>query len=271
MPQLRDRRQPIAAKVPEIAALFWVAKILTTGMGEATSDYLAGISLVLAGAVGLIGFAAAMWLQLRVRYYIAWVYWFAVAMVAVFGTMVADGLHVGLSIPYVVTSTFYALVVAAVFLLWYRSEGTLSIHSITTRRRELYYWTTVLATFALGTALGDLTAVSLHLGYAASAGLFALMFAVPAIGWWRFGMNPTIAFWFAYVITRPLGASIADWIAKPHSPAGGLGAGDGIVALVSALAIAVIVAYFAVTRCDIQPRTSADSSGQQGNSLLAEG
>jgi uncharacterized membrane-anchored protein len=245
-------REPLAAKVPEIALVFWIVKILTTGAGEAASDYLANINLVLAGAVGIIGFLIAMWLQLRARRYVAWIYWFAVAMVALFGTMAADGLHVGLGIPYIVTSAFYAIVVAAVLYLWWRSEGTLSIHSIVTRRREIYYWVTVLATFALGTAVGDLTAVSLHLGYLPSGILFAVVIAVPAIGWWRFHLNPVFAFWFAYVITRPLGASFADWFGKPHSIGHGLGYGDGTVTLVAGVAIVAAVAYLAITRSDIQ-------------------
>ena len=156
----RERsREPLAAKVPEITALFWVIKILTTGMGEATSDFLAQGNLVVAGVAGFAGFAVALWLQFRVRRYSAVVYWLAVAMVAVFGTMAADGLHVGLGIPYLATTIFYAALLALVLYRWHRSEGTLSIHSITTRRRETYYWLTVLATFALGTATGDLTAI----------------------------------------------------------------------------------------------------------------
>jgi uncharacterized membrane-anchored protein len=245
-------REPLAAKVPEITALFWIIKILTTGMGEATSDYLAQGNLVVAGVAGFAGFAVALWLQFRVRRYIAVVYWFAVAMVAVFGTMAADGLHVGLGIPYVVTTLFYAAVLAVIFFLWHRSEGTLSIHSITTRRRETYYWLTVLATFALGTATGDLTATTLHLGFLASGLLFIGLILIPALAWWRFGLNPIAAFWWAYVLTRPLGASFADWLSKSHHLSG-LNFGDGQVAAVSAVIIALLVAYVAVARNDIQP------------------
>ena len=244
--------QPLAVKVPTIGVLFWVVKILTTGMGEAASDYLVKGNLALAGAIGFVGFAVAMWLQFRARRYVASVYWFAVAMVAVFGTMVADGLHVALGIPYVVTTIFCSAAVAVVFWAWHRGEGTVSIHSINTRRREVFYWLTVLATFALGTAAGDLTAISLQLGYFSSALLFGVVILVPAIGWWRFSLNPVVAFWFAYVITRPLGASIADWVSKPGSPAGGLDVGDGTVTIVAALAIAVVVAYWSVTKVDVQ-------------------
>jgi uncharacterized membrane-anchored protein len=246
------RREPLAAKVPEITALFWVIKILTTGMGEATSDFLAKGNLVVAGVAGFAGFAVALWLQFRVRRYTAVVYWFAVAMVAVFGTMAADGLHVGLGVPYIVTTVFYAAVLAAVFFLWHRSEGTLSIHSIVTRRRETYYWLTVLVTFALGTATGDLTAFVLHLGFLASGLIFTGLILIPALAWWRFGLNEIVAFWWAYVLTRPLGASFADWLSKPHA-LHGLDFGDGQVAAVATVIIALLVGYVAMTRNDIQP------------------
>jgi uncharacterized membrane-anchored protein len=131
-------REPLAAKVPEITALFWVIKILTTGMGEATSDFLIKINILLGGVVGLLVFVLALWWQFRVRRYIAVVYWLAVAMVAVFGTLAADGLHVELHVPYIGSTIFYAVILAVVFYLWHRDEGTLSIHSIVTRRREAY-------------------------------------------------------------------------------------------------------------------------------------
>ncbi|GAA3555888.1 membrane protein [Microlunatus spumicola] len=241
----------LAAKVPAITVLFWVVKTLTTGMGEALSDFLASTNLVAAIAIGVLGLAAALWLQLRTRRYTAPVYWLAVAMVAVFGTMAADGVHL-VGLPYAVTTVFYLLVVGALFFWWHRSEGTLSIHSITTRRRELFYWATVLASFALGTAAGDLTADQLELGYLPSVAIFAVAIAVPAIGWRFFRLNPVVAFWVAYVLTRPLGASIADWLGKPASHGGGLGFGDGPVAGVAALLIAALVAWLAVRRTDVQ-------------------
>ena len=245
-------QEPVAAKVPEITAVFWLIKLLTTGMGESASDFLAGISFVLAGGLGLVGFVVAMVWQLRADRYVSAIYWFAVAMIAVFGTMAADGLHVVLGIPYVASTIFYAIVVAAILGVWYRSEGTLSIHSITTKRRELFYWATVLATFALGTAAGDLTAASMHLGYFWSTVVFTAVIAVPAVGWWRFGLNPILAFWFAYIVTRPVGASLADWFGKPPSKHHGLGYGDGTVTAIATVAIVVLVAYVARTRSDVQ-------------------
>ncbi|HEX3811741.1 MAG TPA: hypothetical protein VHX59_02775 [Mycobacteriales bacterium] len=260
-------REPVAAKVPEITLLFWVIKVLTTGMGEAASDFLGNVNLVLAGLVGIFGFVFALWLQFRVRRYIAVVYWFAVAMVAVFGTMAADGLHVALGIPYLATTAFYLLVVAGVFFLWHRSEGTLSIHSIVTRRRETYYWITVFATFALGTAAGDLTATSLSLGFFTSGVLFAVAITIPALAWWRFDLNPVFAFWFAYIITRPLGASFADWFGKPHSIGSGLGDGDGTVTGILTIAIVALVAYVAITRRDIQSATLGNAPLSDAASL----
>jgi len=225
--------------------------VLTTGMGETTSDFLVHrLGPPPAVLIGAAAFSAALWLQLRAGRYSAWIYWLAVAMVGVFGTMAADVLHVGLGIPYVVSTTFYAIVLTAVFLTWQRSELTLSIHSILTRRRELFYWAAVLATFALGTAAGDMTARTLGLGYLGSGVMFAALIAVPAMAYWRFGMNAILAFWFAYIVTRPLGASIADWLAVPHSR-GGLGFGYGPVSLVLAALIVGFVAYLASSRIDV--------------------
>ena len=226
-------------------------KLLTTGMGEAMSDFLGQNSVPLAAVVGIFGLWLALWLQLRTEEYRAPYYWFAVMMVAIFGTMAADGVHDGASLPYAVTTPLFAVLVAGIFYSWYRSEGTLSIHSITTPRRERYYWAAVLGTFALGTAAGDLTAMSLNLGFFPSVLLFAAIIAIPAIGWWRFDMNPIVAFWFAYIVTRPLGASIADWLSKPPAITG-LGLGDGTVSAFALVVFIALVAYVTVTKRDVQ-------------------
>ena len=169
----RSSLKSLAVKVPEITLIFWVLKLLTTGMGEAMSDFMGQHSVPIAGAVGFFGLVFALWLQLRSPAYRAPIYWFAVMMVAIFGTMIADGIHDGASIPYTVTTPVFGLVVAAIFALWHRSEGTLSIHSINTRRREWFYWTTVFFSFALGTAAGDMTAQTLNLGLPDSIILFS--------------------------------------------------------------------------------------------------
>jgi uncharacterized membrane-anchored protein len=255
--------------VPEITAMFWLLKILTTGMGEAMSDALGQRSVPLAGAVGVFGMAYALRLQLRTREYRASVYWFTVMMVAVFGTMVADGLHDGASLSYAVTTPFFAAVVAVVFWRWHRSEGTLSIHSIVTRRRESYYWSAVLATFALGTAAGDLTAIELNLGFLASVVLFAVVIAVPALAWRRGALNPILAFWSAYVVTRPLGASFADWFSKPHAQTG-LGLGDATVSLIALAVFVALVAYVAIAKNDIQ-HASAEHLGRSHRHAVGAG
>ena len=163
--RIRPDRAPLAAKVPEITALFWIIKLVTTFMGEATSDYLGDVNTAIGGVVEVALVAVALWCQLRTRRYVAAAYWFLAMAIAVFGTGASDTLHIVLGIPYGGTTALWAVVLAGIFWRWHRSEGTLSIHSITTRRRELYYWATVFATFALGTALGDFTAGSLNLGY----------------------------------------------------------------------------------------------------------
>ncbi len=249
-----------ASKVPLITAYFWIIKLLTTAMGEATSDYMVrAMNPVIAVCLGAIGFAISMVLQFRAKRYVPWIYWLAVAMVAVFGTMAADVLHIKFHIPYAASTVFFAVVLTVVFILWYRSEGTLSIHSIRTPRRELFYWTTVLSTFALGTATGDLTARTLGLGYLASGFLFTVAIAVPLVAHWRFGMNPILAFWIAYVLTRPVGASFADYVAFPQS-VGGLNAGHGTVALFLTFLIVIFVGYVTVTRKDVEEVAEVTSS-----------
>jgi uncharacterized membrane-anchored protein len=252
-------------KVPEITIYFWIVKILTTAFGESTSDFLVKIiNPEIAVAIGAVLFLFALVLQFWVGRYTPWVYWFAVAMVAVFGTMVADVLHIGFGIPYIVTTISFIIALAIIFVLWYVVEGTLSIHSVYTFRRELFYWATVMATFALGTAAGDLAASTLRLGYFVSGILFALLLAfVVALHYFAKGIaaiehirfrNEVIAFWVAYILTRPLGASFADWMGKAPS-IGGLGWGDGVVSLGLVILIIGFVSYLALTRRD-QPRGS---------------
>ena len=237
-------------KVPELTVFFWITKILTTAVGESTSDYLVKhFPPVLAVVLGAVALTLALANQFAVRRYIVWVYWLAVAMVAVFGTMAADVLHIQFKVPYAVSSCFFAVVLAVVFILWNASEKTLSIHSIDTPRRELFYWATVVATFALGTAVGDLTATTLHLGYFVSGVIFAVLFSVPALSYRLFGLNAVVSFWFAYIVTRPLGASFADWMGKPHR-VGGLGLGDGIVSFGLALLIVGFVVYMTISGVD---------------------
>jgi uncharacterized membrane-anchored protein len=253
--------QRLAKKVPELTIYFWVIKVLTTGMGETTSDFFVHrYDPYLVVGLGAAALAVSLIWQLYVRRYEPWVYWLAVSMVAVFGTMAAGILHVYLGVPYIFSATIYAVALTLIFVLWYLSERTLSVHSIYTRRRELFYWAAVLATFAMGTAVGDMTAVSFHLGFLASGILFAVVFAVPAVAYSLFGLNEIVAFWFAYIITRPLGASFADWLAVPASQ-GGLNIGKGTISIALWILIIVFVSYMAVSHRDVARTQLADASG----------
>ncbi|GGB31299.1 membrane protein [Flexivirga endophytica] len=236
-----ERAATTTSWVAPVGLLFWILKLTTTAFGEAASDGLAGISPALAVVVGVVGLVAAYRWQTRTHGYVAERYWSMVAAVAVFGTMLADGVHVALGLPYPFTSTLYAAATAAVFVTWRRVEGTISIHDIDNPRRERFYWGAVMCTFALGTAVGDLTAATLGLGFWPSAALFAILIAIPAVAWRTTGRHEIGWFWCAYVLTRPLGASMADGFAKPASFGHGLGVGDIPVALVLAALLCGLV------------------------------
>lgn len=230
-------------RVPEVTPYFWILKGLSTAMGEAVSDYLVRVlPPVVAVVLGFVVFCIAMVIQLTRGRYLPWSYWFAVCAVGVFGTMVADVLHVGLGVPYAISAPVFAVLLAAVFLSWRAVEGTLSIHSIDTSRREIFYWLAVVATFALGTAVGDLTATTFGLGYFASALIFAAALLLIGVIYAAARRAPILAFWAAYVLTRPVGASVADWLGKPPA-VGGIGVGDGTIGLVFLIAIVILVAY----------------------------
>jgi uncharacterized membrane-anchored protein len=251
---------PLAAmrrsKVPVITLYFWVAKLLTTAMGEATSDSLLHhLDPFLGVAIGAAGFVLALVLQFATREYTAWVYWLLVAMVAVFGTMAADILH-KLGMPHLTATIMYGVLLAVMFVWWQKSEKTLAMHSIHTLRRECFYWATVFISFAFGTAAGDMTAGTLELGNFWSGILFAVLFAIPFVGYRKFGWNDVFAFWFAYVMTRPLGASFADWFGKPHHK-GGLGIGTIPVAIALTILIVLLVGYLTVTRRDVERPVAA--------------
>jgi uncharacterized membrane-anchored protein len=252
-----NRSSRAVRKVPAISAHFWAVKILTTAMGEALSDYLVHtIDPYVAVGIGGAGLLAGLSLQFFVRRYVAPAYWFAVAMVAVFGTMCADAAHIELKIPYAISAALCAAGLAGIFIVWYLTERTLSIHSINTWRREMFYWAAVLATFAMGTAVGDMSAYTLHLGWLTSGLVFTIIFAVPMLARRLFGLNEVFAFWFAYIITRPLGASYADWLGVPQS-LGGLNYGRGTVAAGLTIAIVAWVAYLWISKVDVENADAA--------------
>ncbi|MHB8572906.1 MAG: COG4705 family protein [Candidatus Dormibacteria bacterium] len=234
-----------------------MTKVLSTGMGEVTSDYLVHrLDPVVAVALGGLGLMLALGVQFWVRRYLAWAYWLAVVMVAVAGTMAADVLHVGLGVPYAVSSTLFSVALAVCFAAWYASERTLSIHSIHSLRREAFYWATVMATFALGTAAGDMAATTFHLGYLLAGVAFAGLIAIPAAAHRFLNANPILTFWVAYVLTRPLGASLADWLGLPPAR-GGLGLGTGLISVVLTILIVVLVGYLTVTHEDVEVQGAA--------------
>jgi uncharacterized membrane-anchored protein len=243
--------RPLPPRSQRSSSPFWVAKILTTAGGEVTSDYLKKYGNFKGGGVEVALFVIGLVLQFGTRRYRAFAYWFLAYAIAIAGTGISDFLHLDVHIPYLGTTILWSVILAAVFWTWYRSEGTLSIHSITTQRREAFYWATVFATFALGTASGDFTAASLGMGYLPSGLFFLAVFLVPAVAWWRYGMNSILAFWIAYVVTRPLGASFSDWISKP-SYLTGIDFGNGRTALVFAVVTVLLVSYLAIARPDIQ-------------------
>ena len=243
-------QQPLAAKVPEVTALFWVIKISTTAAGEAISDmYVNNKRLGVVVEVSM--FCVALVLQFAARRYAAIPYWFLALAIATAGTGVADTMHLVFGMPYALTTAFWLVVLAVVFHLWNRSEHTLDIHSITTNRREKYYWCVVFATFCLGTAAGDFFASTLGLGYLGSAVFFSCVILIPWAGWKILNWNWIFSFWFAYVITRPVGASFADYLSKGHQVSGA-NFGDWQTALVLTAVVVALVAYTAKTRYDIQ-------------------
>jgi uncharacterized membrane-anchored protein len=202
------------------------------------------IDPVLAVGATFLVFAAAIAAQLLARRYRPWLYWCAVTMVAVFGTMAADVLHVALGVPYLASSIGFAVILAIVLLAWRRSQGCLDVHTVSTTPRELFYWSTVSATFALGTAAGDLLAHGFGLGYLSSIVVFAVLIVIPWAGWRYARWGAVASFWFAYIVTRPLGASVADWLGADRS-LGGIGLGHGRVSVVL---LALVVALVAVTQ-----------------------
>lgn len=251
-------------KVPEVTVYFWGVKLLTTAMGEAISDFLVNDwNKYLGVLLGFVVFAVAMFFQFRSKAYSTWLYWLAVSAVAVFGTMCADVLHKVVGLPYAVSFVLYAVLLAATFTAWYRSERTLDIHSVNTRRREVFYWLTVVFTFAMGTAVGDLTAMTFSLGYLASAFMFLAALCVPLAAW-RLGASPVLTFWVAYVLTRPAGASFADYFGMAKDVSG-LGLGHGPVSVVLIVLVVAGIWFLKASGKDAQrpPATAPELTPQR--------
>lgn len=240
-------------KVPVVITLyFWIIKILATTVGETGADFLIfnlSYGLEKTSILMAILLAAVLFVQIRAKQYIPWLYWLAVVMVSIVGTLITDLLTDNLNVPLEVSTLGFTLALIAAFALWYKSEGSLSIHSIDNRKRELFYWSAILVTFALGTAAGDLMAESIGLGYMLSAIIFGLVIAAITLGFYVFKLNGILAFWLAYIITRPLGASIGDLLSQPVSN-GGLGLGTLGTSAIFLVAIAGLVGYLTLYRVD---------------------
>jgi uncharacterized membrane-anchored protein len=239
-------------KVPEVTLYFWVIKILCTTVGETAADFLnenLGLGLTRTTYIVSAVLVVALFFQFRLRRYVPGVYWLAVVLISVVGTLITDNLTDNFGVSLVTTTIVFSLALAATFAAWYASERTLSIHSIVTTRREAFYWLAVLFTFALGTAAGDLTAERLAVGYWQSALIFGAMIAVVYVAHVRFALNAILAFWIAYILTRPLGASIGDYLSQPRAD-GGLGLGTTVTSVVFLLTILGVVVFLTVTKRD---------------------
>lgn len=242
-------------KVPEVALSFWVIKIMSTTVGETGADYLAvnaGLGQGLTRAVMGALLAAAVFWQLRTRRYTPWIYWLTVVLVSVVGTQITDLLTDGLGVSLYVSTSVFAVALAAIFAVWYGFERTLDIHHIHTRRRELFYWSAILCTFALGTAAGDLATEALGLGFTWGALAFGALISVTYVAW-RLGGNAVLTFWIGYILTRPFGAALGDMLTQAKTY-GGLGMG---AMWTSALFLAVIVLLVAVAQLGIEGRRNA--------------
>lgn len=260
-------------KVPEVTAFFWVVKVLATTVGETAADFLAdtvGLGLAGTSVVMTLVLAGVLAAQLRARRYVPALYWLTVVLVSVVGTLLTDNLTDGLGVPLPVSTTVFAVLLAVVFTAWYRQERTLSIHSITTPRREGFYWLAVLVTFALGTAAGDLVSEQIGLGYWPTAALVVALIGAIAATRYGLGVSAVATFWAVYVLTRPLGASLGDGLSQPAAD-GGLGLGTTITSAVFGVVIIAVVGYLTVSRRDQTPPGLLAADGAPTTTGLATG
>ena len=260
-----DNSKPITSqqflnKVPEVTLTFWIVKILSTTVGETGADYLAvniGWGTAITDGVMALLLALVLFFQFRIPRYVPSIYWLTVVLVSIVGTQITDALTDKLEVSLYVSTSVFSLVLAAIFFVWYRSEKTLSMKTIFTRRREAFYWLAILCTFALGTAAGDLATEALSLGFRLGSGIFGAMIAVTVIAYY-FGFNLVIAFWIAYILTRPLGASIGDFLSQ--SPEyGGLGFGTILTSTVFLTIIIVIVTILSFQKNTLHTSKSSDA------------
>jgi uncharacterized membrane-anchored protein len=257
---VNQRLDDMLNKVPEVTLVFWVIKIMSTTVGETGADYLAvhvGLGTAITGAITVSLLLVALFLQLRMRRYVPWIYWLAVVLISVVGTQITDALTDGLGVSLYVSTAAFAAALAATFAVWYRRERTLSIHTIVTRRRELFYWTAILFTFALGTAAGDLATEALGLGFNVGVVVFAALIAAIGAAYYL-GANAVLTFWLAYILTRPLGASLGDLLSQARAY-GGLGLGTVTTSIAFLVVIVALVTFISF---DAQPLRQPEGAGE---------
>ncbi len=261
----REDAMQMLNKVPEVTLYFWIIKIMATTVGETAADFLnfnfhfglTGTSVVMS-----VLLAVFLFIQLRAQKYVPWLYWLAVVLISIVGTLITDNLVDNFGVPLETTTIAFGLALLATFTAWYASEKTLSIHTIFTRKREMFYWTAILLTFALGTAAGDLAAEGLKLGYANSTLMFGALIVVVTIAHYVFKANAVLAFWIAYILTRPLGASFGDYMSQPVAK-GGLGLGTVTTSTIFLASITGLVIYLTVSRKDVQEQVAIETTGSR--------
>ena len=250
-------------KVPEVTLFFWIIKILCTTVGETAADYLNdNLGFGLTNTTFFAGALLAVLLlwQFRTRKYVPGIYWSVVVVISVFGTLITDNMTDRYNVPLTTSTIGFAVALAVVFAVWYAFERTLSIHTIVTSRREAFYWSAILFTFALGTAAGDLVAEKASLGYGVSIAIFGAAIAVVAFMHYRLGVNEVLTFWLAYILTRPLGASIGDELSQHSHKYGGLGLGTTGTSYIFLAAILALVSYLTITKRDQTPHELAEAT-----------
>ena len=251
-------------KVPEVTIFFWIIKVLCTTVGETFADFLnfnLGFGLTLTTIIMGVVFFSVLSLQFRATKYVPGIYWLTVVLISVFGTLVTDNLTDNLGVPLEFSTVVFSVLLGSTFLFWYLSEKTLSIHSIYTRKREVFYWLTILFTFALGTAVGDLYSEQLGLGYLYTGILVIIIIGCVFLAWKFFKLDEILSFWVAYILTRPLGASLGDYLSQPKTN-GGLDLGTTVTSVIFLVAILVIIVFLAVTKIDTAEKSDTAETNE---------
>ncbi|TVY01378.1 hypothetical protein [Cohnella terricola] len=263
MPEQPHKMKSLLSKVPEVTIYFWIIKVLCTTVGETFADFLnfnLGFGLTNTTIIMGVAFFIVFVLQFRATKYVPGIYWLTVVLISVFGTLVTDNLTDAMGVPLEQSTIVFSILLGLTFLVWYASEKTLSIHSIYTRKREVYYWLTILFTFALGTAVGDLYSEQLGLGYFNTGITVVIIIAIMYLAWKWLRLDAVLAFWVVYILTRPLGASLGDYLSQTKMN-GGLGLGTTITSVIFLIAILAVTIFLAITKIDTAPKSDTVESG----------